>query len=324
MIKSYSLIILTCLFLLASCQKNSDVFVPDTGQQLDSAWVTNIQANAQVVQLSNKISGIFTSERVSVAADATIRTNTGFTIEIPKGALLLSGTEYADSVRVEFVFVQRKGDFIRFGVPTISNQYPLESGGAFFIRFLTTPNSTMLTVNPAKRIYIKYVDEMAKQGMNLFYTTNFPSPASTINWLTTNDASTVNLWSTSTTPIQKGYVVATARTGWLSVDKHFETGLATTDVKVVMPDLFSNANTAVFMVFKSVRSVVQMNGNNTMRAFSFTNIPVNYEVKFVAISKVADSYYLGVKDEKITANHSTFIRPELSSLEKIQQFLFSL
>lgn len=323
MTKSYSLIILASLFLFASCEKNSDVFVPNTGQQLDSAWVSNIQSNAQVVQLTNKISGTIITERVSVATDATVRTNTGFTIEIPKGALLSSGTEYSDSVRVEFIFIQRKGDFIRFGVPTINNQYPLETGGSFFIRFLTL-NGTALTVNPVKRVYIKYVDELAKQGMSLFYTTNFPSPTSTINWLATNDASAINLWNTSTAPIQKGYVVTTARTGWLSVAKHFESGLSTTDVKVVMPDLFSNANTAVFMVFKSVRSVVQMGGNNTMRAFSFSNIPVNYEVKFVTISKVADSYYLGVKDEKILANHSTFIRPELSSLEKIQQFLFSL
>lgn len=322
MTKSYSLITLGILFFLASCQKNSDVFVPNDGQQLDSAWVTSIQNNAQVVQLSTKITGSISSETVTASNDTSIRTNTGFVIEIPKGALLLSGSEYTGSVRAEFVLVQRKGDFIRYGIPTSSNRYPLESGGAFFIRFISN-NTTALTVNPAKRIYIKYPDEFPKQDMSLFYSATFPSATSAFNWIPANDGSVVNTWSSSTTPVQKGYVVATARTGWLNVDKYFEQGLATTEVKVVMPDLFSNANTTVFMVFKAVRSVIQLSGSNTIRAFTHANIPVNYEVRFVTISKVADSYYLGIKDEKIAANHSTFIRPEITSLEKINQFLLS-
>jgi hypothetical protein len=323
MIKSYSLTVLALVFLLAGCQKDSDVFVPNDGQQLDSAWVTSIQSNAQVVQLTNQIVGTISSETVAAVNDTSIRTNTGFTIEIPKGALLLSGNEYTGSIRAEFTFVQRRGDFIRFGIPTIGNRYPLESGGAFYVRFLTSTGGA-LTVNSGKRIYVKFVDELAKQGMGLYYSSNLPTATSSFNWIPTADNSLVNLWSTSTVPAQKGYVVTTARTGWLNVEKQFDQGLATTEVKVVLPDLFSNANTAVFMVFKSVRSVVQLSGNNTIRAFTFPNIPVNYDVKFVTISKVGDSYYLGIKDEKITANHSTFVRPELSSLDKIHQLLNSL
>jgi hypothetical protein len=323
MIKSYSLIISACFLLLASCQKDSDVFVPNDGQQLDSAWVSAIQSNAQVVQLTNKLVGTIASETITAANDTSIRTNTGFAIEIPKGALLLAGNEYTGSVRAEFTFVQRRGDFIRFGIPTIGNRYPLESGGAFYIRFLTT-NGGALTVNSGKRIYIKFADELAKQGMGLYYSSTMPTATAAFNWAPSADNSTVVLWSTSTVPVQKGYVVATTRTSWLNVAKQFEQGLTTTEVKVIMPDLFSNANTSVFMVFKSVRSVVQLSGNNNLRAFTFPNIPLNYDVKFVTVSKVGDSYYLGIKDEKITTNHSTFVRPELSNLDKINQLLNSL
>lgn len=35
--KTYFITLGTILFLLASCQKDSDVFIPDPGQQLDSA-----------------------------------------------------------------------------------------------------------------------------------------------------------------------------------------------------------------------------------------------------------------------------------------------
>jgi hypothetical protein len=323
MTKSYFLLTLALIILFTSCVKNSDVFVPNPGQQLDSAWVSSIQSNAQVVQLTNKIAGSFTTETVSASVDTSIRTNTGFTIEIPKGSLLSSGNEYTGSVRAEFILIQKKGDFIRYGVPSMNNRSPLESGSAFFIRFLSSANN-VLTVNTGKRIYIKYTDELAKQGMSLFYSSIIPSATSLFNWLPSNDGSVVSTWSnTGTVPVQKGFVISTTRTGWLSAERALEQ-TPVTDVNVVMPDLFSNANTAVFMVFKSIRSVVQLGGNNSMRSFSCLNTPLYQDVKFVTISKVADSYYLGIKEEKISANHSTFVRPELSSLEKINQFLNSL
>jgi hypothetical protein len=319
MFKSYWLYTLFIFIFLTGCQKNSDVFVPNPGQQLDSAWVNTILSNAQVVQLTSKIAGSFTSDTLSVYNDTSIRTSNGFTIELPKGSLLSSGNEYTGTVRAEFILIQKKGDFIRYGVPAISNQYPLESGSSFFIRFSSLAN-TALTINTSKRIYIKYNDELAKQGMNLFYSASNPSPSSIFNWLPTNDGSIVNLWATTTA---KGYGISTTRTGWLSVDRPLDQ-TSVTDVNLVLPDLFSNANTTVFMVFNSVRCVVQLTGNSSKRAFSCYNIPLNQDVKFITISKVADSYYLGIKEEKVSAYHSTFIRPEISSLEKINLFLNSL
>jgi hypothetical protein len=322
--KTYlSFLTILSLLFLASCQKDTDIFIPDPGQQLDSAWVTAVSANSQVTQLTEKISGTFNADQVSTATDTSLRNNTGFIIEIPRSSLLASGAEYTGIVRADFVLVQKKGDFIRYGIPTSSNRYPLESGGAFFIKLETT-GGVAVSVNPNKRIYIKYPDEAPKTNMSLYSSSLSPSVYNSFNWQLTNDGSQVGTWTTTSTPAQKGYVVSTSKTGWLNVDRPLEPTAPKTDVNVVLPNLFSNANTVVYLVFKSYRSVVQLTGNSSLRNFSFSNIPVNSEVKIVTISKVADSYYLGTKDEKIITNFSTFVKPELSSLVKIQQLLSTL
>ena len=316
----------TLIIFFTACQKNSDVFVPDPGQQLDSAWVSTITSNSQVSVLTNSIAGTFDNSQLNVSStvDTSITgANNSLVIEIPRESLFSTGVVFTGAVRAEYKLILKRGDFIRYGVPTVSNRFPLESGGALLLRLFTTSGSPV-TVNPSKRIYIKYVDELAKQGMSLFYSSNSPASTSVFNWLPANDGSQVALWSNNTTPVQKGYAIATTRTGWLNVDRLLEPALATTDVNVVLPNLFSNANTSVYMVFKNIRSVVQLSGNTTTRTFSFPNIPVNAEVKFVTISKVGDSYYLGIKDDKIISNYSGFVKPELSSLEKINLFLNTL
>jgi hypothetical protein len=310
------------LFFLASCQKDSDVFVPDAGQQLDSAWVGTITSNMQVSTLTSKIAGIFEIAQANTTSDTAVRNNTGLLIEIPRGALLSAGTEFTGAYRVEYMLLQKKGDFIRYGVPTSSNRFPLESGGALMLRMFTSTGAA-ITVNPAKRIYIRYGVDSTRQNMSLYYSSLTPTASLAFNWLPANDGSIVNTWATNTPPA-KGYVISTARTGWLSVDRLFDNSLATTEVGVVLPNLFSNANTAVYMVFKNIRSVVQLSGNPATRIFSFPNIPVNSDVKFVAISKVGDNYYLGVKDDRVITNFSTFIKPEISSLDKINSLLNSL
>ncbi len=321
--KKHITIAVLLLFFLSACQKDTDVFVPDAGQQLDSAWVSTITSNAQVTILANRLAGTFdnTEFQVNALSDTVFGNNTGFVVEIPRGTLSLAGTAYTGTVRAEFKLLLKKGDFIRYGVPTVSNRFPLESGGAFLVR-LFNPSGTPVIVNPSKRISIRYIDELAKPNMSLYYSTAAPTSAAIFNWIKDTD-SQVSIWQSATVSNQRGYVVSTARTGWLNVDRLLEQ-TPSTEVNVVLPNLFSNANTAVYMVFKNIRSVVQLSGNNVTRTFGFTNIPVNSEVKFITISKVGDSYYLGIKDDKITANYSGFVKPEISNLEKINQLLNSL
>lgn len=316
--------LLLAILFFVSCKKDTNVFVPDPGQQLDSAWTNNVTDNSQVLILSKELAGKFSVQEMNYLSDTAVTTGTGEHILFPSNGLLVNGAVLTGAIKIEYVLLQKKGDFIRFGVPTSASRYPLESGGALHIRL--TSNGQPVTLASSKKISIRYRDDAPKQGMVVFYGNTLTVTNSlSFNWTLAGDNSLVKIWdSTNTNPAAKGYFVETYKTGWVNVGRSLETVQPRIEVKAVLPDLFSNANTAVYMVFKNYRTVVQLSGNTTLRNFSFPNIPAGQEVKFITISKVGSSYYLGVSDEKTVANMVSFIKPQLSSLSSIMAFLNSL
>lgn len=323
MMKSYLIktVILLLLFFTA-CKKDSILFIPNADQQLDSAWVSSPATTAQVNQLAARLSGTIFAQEVNLVNDTALKTNTGLIVDFPRNALVIGGNTITGTIKTQYALVQKKGDFIRYGIPTVSNKMLLESAGALYLK-LTNASGEAITVAPANSIYIRYPDSEIKAGMSLYYNNSQVSNSVLFNWLPANDGSIVSSW-TSPTPPLKGYVIKTSRTGWLNVDRLLEPSLTKTEAGVIMPNLFSNANTAIFMVFKNLNTVVQLIGNPDFRKFSYPNIPVQFDVKFVTISKVGDTYYLGTKDERIVPNLITYIKPDISSLEKINILLNSL
>ncbi len=323
MMKSYLLktVVLLLLFFTA-CKKDSTVFIPYNDQQLDSAWVSSPATTAQVNQLAARLSGTVFTQEVNLVNDTELKTNTGLIVDFPRNSLVIGNTAITGIIKTQYALIQKKGDFIRYGIPTVSNKMPLESAGALYLK-LTNAGGEAITVAPANNIYIRYPDSEIKAGMSLYYSNLQVSNSALFNWLPANDGSIVSSW-TSPTPPLKGYVIKTARTGWLNVDRLLEPSLTRTEAGVVLPNLFSNANTAVYMVFKTTNTVLQLTGNADFRKFSHPNIPVQFEVKFISISKVGDTFYLGIKEERVVPNLVTYIKPEVSSLEKINILLNSL
>lgn len=315
---------LLLILFFFSCKKDSNVFVPNNGEQLDSAWSSNITSSNQVLILSKNLETSFTAQMLATASDTIISSSSGFQIIFPAGSFLLNGTAITQNIKVEYKLIQNKGDFINYGIPTVSNRMPLESGGALFIRI--TSNGQPVTLSSNKKIVIRFTDTNLKQDMQVYYGNELAVTNSlNYNWVLATDGSNVKLWEyTNVTPALKGYLVETLRQGWVNVDKVLETGQPKVEIKAVLPDLFSNANTAVFMVFKNYRTVVQLSGNLSTRTFSAPNIPANQGVKIISISKVGSSYYLGVKEELTATNMVSFIKPELSSLASIQAYLKTL
>jgi hypothetical protein len=315
---------LLCVVLLFSaCKKDSNEFIPDAGQQLDSAWVGTITPLLQVSILSEKIRGTFNTATVDATAPIAV-TDNALQISVPPNGFAQNGTVVAGALKIDYKLIQRKGDFIRYGIPTVSNRFPIESGGALDVRVSFNNQPVNLVAN--KKIKIQYVDVAPKQGMKLYYNDPaIPANSGFMNWLISPDSLQVPVWDSSVVfPQQKGYTVETPKTGWLHAGKLLDVAQPRTEVSVVTPDLFSNANTAVYMVFKNIRSVVQLTGNQAQRRFSFPNIPINQDVILVAISKAGDTYYLGFKEEKTTQGMISLVKPERSSLSSILTFLNTL
>lgn len=322
--KLFSFFLFTAVFFFTACKKDTNEFIPDLGQQLDTAWVGSITPALQVSLLSEKLRGTLNTVTVNAVPAPLIYNASGIQISLPASGFAVGGSIVTGALKVDYTLIQKKGDFIRYSIPTVSNRFPLESGGAFNLKI--TANNQQVDVVANKRIKVQYVDAAPKQGMKVYsgepvYTGN----NGFTNWTLSSDSSNVSVWDTSNIfPSLKGYIVETSRTGWVHTGKILELAQPRTEVSVVMPDLFSNANTAVYMVFKNVRSVVQLTGNQNQRKFSFPNIPVNQDIMFVTISKLGDTYYLGIKDDKTITGMISLVKPEKISLAAILGFLNGL
>ncbi len=322
--KLFTTFLIGTVLLFTACKKDTNDFIPDPGQQLDTAWVGNITPALQVFILSEKLRGTFNTVTVNAVPAPVITNTSGIQIFLPASGFSIGGSVVTGSLKVDYMLIQKKGDFIRYSVPTVSNRFPLESGGALNLK--VSSNNQQVDLVTSKRIKVHYVDAFPKQGMKIYA----GEPLNTgnngfINWTLSPDSLNVSVWDTSNIfPLLKGYTLETTRTGWVHTGKILELAQPRTEASVVMPDLFSNANTAVYMVFKNVRSVVQLTGNQNLRTFSFPNIPVNQDIMLVTISKVGDTYYLGVKDDKTVAGMISLIKPERTSLAAILGFLNGL
>ena len=107
-----------------------------------------------------------------------------------------------------------------------------------------------------------------------------------------------------------GYEMFCKRFNWINCDKFIDTTNPRTTVSAILPVNFTNNNTAVYLVFKDMLSVVRMYANTANRLFYFNNIPINSNVTVVSISKIGDNFYFGTKEEQVTRNLVVKLSPE--------------
>lgn len=319
----------TVVLMASSCKKDSIVFVPDPGQQLDSNWVASIDDKQKIAELVKSIMlPPPATDEAEIIKDTTYINRELFDIIIPPGSL--KGTVTADvigKISFQFFLLQKKGDYIRLQQSTINaERLLLNSGGGFFIRFFR--GTEEINIVPGKNILVRYNDPQPLQNMKVFYgTDNIANPV---------PVNTSGTWTPSANnnyvkPVQRkfntssyyGYEVSTDKLRWINTALNFPGGITLVNLSVYVPDLFSNANTQVFIVFKESRTVVQLSGDAGSRKFTAANIPAGKTALIVTISKAASDYFLGTQ-EIITSDKPIEVKPLAGGLDRIISYLNSL
>lgn len=325
-------ILWAAILILSSCKKDSIIFVPDPGYQLDSAWVNTISDQSKIAEC---VKNIFppvplTDTAEILLKDTTIIRRELFDIIIPPGTLKGSSTgDVSGKVNFNLFLLQKKGDFIRLQQSTINNEhFLLNSGGGFFIRFFR--GTEELNIIPGKNIIVRYNDLLPLQNMKVYYGTD--------NIISTTPVNTSTGWTSSLTsaniyvkPVQRkfnntssyGYEISTDRLRWVNAGLNTSTSTGLINLSVYVPDLFSNANTQAYIVFKDSRIIVKLNGDAGSKKFTAPNIPLNKSALIITISKVAQDYFLGTQ-EIITSDKPIEIKPIAGGLDRILNFLNSL
>jgi hypothetical protein len=311
------------VMLFTSCQKDTDIFIPDqTSLGLDTNWVATVTDLSPVSEVKRLLRRENFLDSVDATAGGTFQTSEGLTVIVLPGSLLLPGGALATGkIHIETILVKNRGDMVRLDKPTTSFGRVLISGGEIFIRIWK--ESEELHLAPGKGIYIKYNDSSPSSLMKLFY--GDESDPQRFNWIPSTSNTQTPIGVTS-----QGYELFSTQLRWINCDYFADTTGGRVNVTASLPADYTNANTSVYLVFKEIRSVVGMYGDATTKRFSSPKVPNGKAAIVVSITKKGtNSYYLG--HETITTGQTNLngvqtvpLKPQPTSLSDIKAYLATL
>lgn len=313
------------IFLLGACEKNTDIFVPDSGQPngQDTTWQNTVTPAMPVSDLRTSLLFDPYVDSIEVNSNvATIITPSGLQVNFPPNSCVsTAGQPVTGKVQVELMLIKKKGDMIRLDKPTTYADSLLVSSGQVFVRL--KKNGQAVQLAPGLKINIRYSDVPMSSLVKFF--AGDETNTQHFNWLPNPDVNN-NILSVGS----QFYEIYTNRLRWISGSYFFNiTSPARVRVSAEIAPYFTNANTIAFTVFKDYRSVVAMPGNVSQRKFSTIELPPGKAITVVVISKQVNDYYLGYESavtlaQATNGTQSVLVKPIKRSLPDILYYLSTL
>lgn len=315
-----SLLPLLTVVLFASCQKDLNNFVPDGSAVVDTAWQSSISASMPVMSLKNDLLLPKRTDNFTYNNTDIVFANGETILTIPAGSLTAgSGTAVTSGTLTETsLLLQKKGDIIRMSMPTVSDGRLLVSGGFFFLD-LKRENDAVL-IRQDTSVSLKYNSNIAAPGMKVYNASG--DLLSGFVWNANNNTLRNKVTATGT-----GLEVAINRTQWVHPAYVFDTvGIPQTRLSVKLPANYTNANTAVYVVFNDMQCVTEAKADFSSKSFNTIDVPANRSVSIVVLSKQSTDYYLGSQQvlTTVSAPQVINITPVKKSFESVVSYLNGL
>ncbi|MDQ6755659.1 MAG: hypothetical protein M3004_01875 [Bacteroidota bacterium] len=305
-----------------SCQKDTDIFIANQTTGLDTNWVSVTTDVSPVNQVKKLLYKDVLIDSIDATAGGTLQTSEGLTVIVLPLSLSLSNGQIASGkIYVETKLIKQRGDMVMMDKPTTSNGRILISGGEIFIRI--RKENEELHLMPGKGIYIKYNDSSPSSLMKIFY--GDESNAERFNWIQSTSANQTAIGITS-----QGYELFSEQLRWINCDYFADTTAGRINVTASLPADYTNANTAVYLVFKDLKAVAGMYGDMNTKKFASGKVPSGKAAIVVSITKKGtNSYYLG--HETIVTGQTSLngiqtvpLNPQPTSLSDIKAYLATL
>jgi hypothetical protein len=308
------------LIFLIGCGENFDRF-------------TAYPPGGDISQFSETVQTLSEDYTISAENGGFFVTNHRTIVHIPENVFVYAdGSPVSGQVDIEFLEIYNKGLLVMYNVPTISNGQLLISDGVFNITARQGGEELLLAAG--KKLRFQVPDETPNPEMIIFYGDN-DGPNQDFNWTPATQDGTatwvrasISEWAFQDSTNQWfdfGYEFFIDQLTWINVDifKDIPEG-ERTDVCVELPEIYTNTNTQVFMIFRDINGVLAMLGNAETMLFCepYSLTPIGYDVTFVVISHQGDEiFHFGMADATIEANHHEFIVPAEKSLQEILDIL---
>ncbi len=302
------------------CKKDVDIFIPQVGPlPLEEG---------NIDQFFNKVMPQSQFFALQKEESTIVRTEYGTRIHVPSDLKLVNaqGQPVSGAIELEVVEIYDKGDMILANRPTIAaNGQVLNSGGELFLNF--TQDGQTLSLDADQQILIEIPADDFIDEMELFYG-GFSQFDSTFAWIeadlnpdTWNNVNIGEWLDDSLSQVWiSGYSFLTERLQWINCDAFTNSGSELTEVCIQLPDGYDLQNTAGFVVFENINSVINLN-----YVFCRPQLPIGETASIITITERGEgNYEIAQQSITVEENMTVTLTPELISIENLLALLSEL
>ena len=314
-------LLLSTLVSVWACRKDVEEFRPYTPTQEDLSQLFTQVPGASSHTIFNFGGSI---------PDTTLTTASGVRVFLADTEHLFAddaGTPVpcstCPSLKIEVTTVLKKGEIVSLGLPTITFPDPMMLESAGLVKLRVTCAGKLLQLLPGRYFKVQIPDNAPKAGMEVF-TEKYDQNAQLAGWTATGSEAFFADWPQPNNPglVQTGYELIVQQMGWINCAQ--EIIEQNSPFCVTLPDQFTALNARVFLVFKNIRAVAELTGNDADSKFCFPAAPLGYPVTIVVIGKTGGQYWLAQKFTEIGSNVEMQISPQPLDEKELLGFLQSL
>ena len=333
------------VFVAASCKKDTIEFIPKdtiTIVESDTSWdndlssksnlSTNLLPTLNIEKLVNQLSPSPLSDTCNAERGGTIEIPNNVTVNIPANSCLNAQNRLCTGkLDVEILILRKKGDFILYNLPTSSGNRQLISGGVVSVKMRQNGQDVHLVLG--KTIKLRYVMPEPDNSMQLFE--GKLDGRFNFDWIQLppvglgNVRPTVTPWADSSQ--RRGYDLVLDRFGLINCDKFVgdSTNFNNKFVVTLSPS-FTNINTAVYVAFKDMNSVLSLAGDAHTKAFlpNGRGLPIGRVVTVISMSYIKDKFYFAKQEVTVQSSTGTTqtvsLAPAIMEKDAIKEILKTL
>lgn len=253
----------------------------------------------------------------SGGATDTFDLGKGYKLIVAPGTFLINGNPAAGNLDITATLVDSKADMILGGVSCYGDSgKAIQSSG--MLKLDVKQGSTKATIDAAKPL--KIIVPMKGSVQNDFKTFRGggSNNSDSGSWVVDDKSRGI--------PQNQSYIIATTNLQWINCDR-FYNNASNVKYDVKLPSGYTNANSNVYVVFKSDHTMCRMFGNSSSQSFdfgSYQGIPSGTLVKIVVIASQGSQLQYAEKDYTAAAGTVTFTAMTNTTDAALKTFLNSL